>query len=619
MADAKVEVLITLKDQFTNAMKGVSKNFQDVSRKMRNAGKTLTAAVTLPIVGLGAVAIKTAADLEALETAFKVMLGSAEEAKKLMEDLKEFSASTPFQLNDLAEGTKKLLAFGVEADDVIKTMQMLGDTASGDAQKLGSLTLAFGKTFAKGKASMEELNMIIDAGVPILAQLGEQMGATNEEVIKMASQGKISAQELTTAFEELTGEGGMFFEGMAEQSRTLSGLFSTLKDNVSLALGQIGTDLIETINLKELVGSLTVKIQELAEWFTNLGPTTKTVIFAIAGILAVAGPLLVMLGFLLPAITAIGVALAFLAANPIVLVIAAIAALAVAWQTNLFGIQEKVAAFVAYIDERLGGLLTIVWEKLGEMLNAFVDTFAEIYNAVVMTYDVLKTAWTEFYESHKAQIEAALAVIKAIFDVTFAAIKAIVQVAWAFFSTTFEAAWGILTNLVQAGLALLRGDFDAAFGFITGAWESFWGGLKDYAMAIIDSVIGFVDNLVGAVVGLINKLKSLIGLSGSASSSFSFVGQAASYGGAGPTVSGLIGGVQTRQAGGPVNAGNPYLVGEAGPELFVPRGSGDIISNKKMASGGTTVVLTGNTFLSEDAAEQMGDMIIKKLGLNTQF
>jgi len=82
-------------------------------------------------------------DAEQAETAFEVMLGSTEKAKKMIKELKEYGAQTPLEFTGLRENAKLLLNFGVEAENVLPYLKMLGDISGGNAEKLNSLTLAF--------------------------------------------------------------------------------------------------------------------------------------------------------------------------------------------------------------------------------------------------------------------------------------------------------------------------------------------------------------------------------------------------------------------------------------------------------------------------------------------
>ncbi len=202
------------------------------------------------------------AQLEQLDVAFTSILGSASAANSLVEELKEFSASTPFQMMDLAQGTQILLGFGTAAEDIVDTLRDLGNASLGSQEKLNRLIQAYGKLQSKGKATLEELNMFTEAGVPIMQALREQLGLTKEELSKYISTGKLGFEEVDAALQSLTrGEGKL--AGILEgQSKTLAGSVSTLKDNVTLLTASLTEEFLpemtESVNkLTEFVSGIT--------------------------------------------------------------------------------------------------------------------------------------------------------------------------------------------------------------------------------------------------------------------------------------------------------------------------------------------------------------------------
>jgi len=178
--------------KFDRSMTSAQKKMAKVSQSLTAAGRKLTMFVTLPIAGIGTAALVSAAKMEKHKIAFETMLGSAEKAQDLLQDIEEFSASTPFQLPGLIEGSKRLLAFGIQSEDIVEKMRNLGNAAMGDEEILGRLVIAYGKMAAKGKVSLEELNMFTEAGVPILQGLEDQLGYTKDELFAMITQGKVT-------------------------------------------------------------------------------------------------------------------------------------------------------------------------------------------------------------------------------------------------------------------------------------------------------------------------------------------------------------------------------------------------------------------------------------------
>ena len=195
-------------DGLGKSAKKANKSFANIGTIAKVAGVAAVAAISK----IGQHVLSLAAKFEKTSVAFETMLGGGKNGKKaaqtLLKDIQKFAAATPLSFEDLVQGSKRLLAFGTHAKDIIPTMKMLGDASQGNAATLDRVTLAYGKVQSRGKTTMEELNSITEAGVPIIKELAENFGVTKEELFKMSEQGKISFDDLKGALQSLTGEGG---------------------------------------------------------------------------------------------------------------------------------------------------------------------------------------------------------------------------------------------------------------------------------------------------------------------------------------------------------------------------------------------------------------------------
>lgn len=203
------------------------------------------------------------ATMESYLTNFKVMLGSEEAAATKLSEIRKMEASTPFSLDDLTSGTQTLLQFGIAADDTTGVLQRLGDISLGNAEKLQTLTRAYGKMSSAQKVTLENVNMMIDAGFNPLNQICDATGESMSDLYKRISDGKVSFSELEAAVEAATSQGGQFYNGMLEASQTFSGRMSTLKDNVSALTGEL------TSGLFAALGDLVVKLNEVVVSFLD--------------------------------------------------------------------------------------------------------------------------------------------------------------------------------------------------------------------------------------------------------------------------------------------------------------------------------------------------------------
>ncbi|MCP4482078.1 MAG: tape measure protein [bacterium] len=196
--------------------------------------------------------VKEAAGFEQQEIAFETLLKSGEKAKTLLNDIKQFAKTTPFELTGLIESSKQLLAFGVGVNEIIPLMQDLGNISAGIGKdKLPTLIRSFGKIKTKGKATMEELNMMLEAGVPILDQLAENFGVNTEQLFKMITAGKVGFGDVQKALHSLSNGTGLFANLMEKQSKSTLGIWSNIKDVITQIKLAIGKDLLPDVK-KEL-------------------------------------------------------------------------------------------------------------------------------------------------------------------------------------------------------------------------------------------------------------------------------------------------------------------------------------------------------------------------------
>jgi tape measure domain-containing protein len=212
----------------------VSSSFRDIA----TAAIGFSAAGAL--VQLPQQLIKVRGEFQNLEIAFETMLGSKSKADKLMADVVTLAATTPFGLKDAAGATKQLLAYGSSATEVIGELRMLGNVAAGVGAPIQDLTYLFGTLRAQGKAMTIDIRQFAGRGIPIYKELANVMGVGVDKVSELVEQGKVGFKEVQQAFENMTGEGGMFFNLMEKQSKSLSGLASQLGDAVDIMFNDMG-------------------------------------------------------------------------------------------------------------------------------------------------------------------------------------------------------------------------------------------------------------------------------------------------------------------------------------------------------------------------------------------
>ena len=179
-------------------------------------------------------------EFQQLEVAFTTMLGSAEKANTLMDQLVRTSATTPFDLKSVSEGAKQLLAYGTQADEVNGTLIRLGDIAAGLSIPLNDLVYLYGTTMTQGRMFTQDLRQFQGRGIPIADELAKIFGVTKDKVGELVTAGKVGAAEVQQAIENMTNAGSRFGGLMEKQSHTITGQISNIEDAIDSMFNDIG-------------------------------------------------------------------------------------------------------------------------------------------------------------------------------------------------------------------------------------------------------------------------------------------------------------------------------------------------------------------------------------------
>jgi tape measure domain-containing protein len=180
------------------------------------------------------------AEIESQTRSLQVLTGSVQQAKQIIQELQQLGAVTPFTSTELIDAAKRLQAFGVAAGDVVETTRRLADASGATGAELQGLVTAYGQVQAKGRLQGEELLQFQERGIALQEELRKMYGMTGEEFQKALSKGQISAKAVEVALQRLTSAGGKYANGAIAQSDTLSGKLSTLQDGVDAIARRIG-------------------------------------------------------------------------------------------------------------------------------------------------------------------------------------------------------------------------------------------------------------------------------------------------------------------------------------------------------------------------------------------
>ena len=176
------------------------------------------------------------AEYERVKTSLTVLLKDAEKADALLGKLNQFAAETPFQTDEINRAATSLLAFGESEQTVIDRLREIGTLSAGTGKDFNELTSIYGKARVAGVLYAEDINQLVEAGIPIIQEFAKQMGVSESQVKKLASEGKVGFAQLQAAFTNLTTGNGQFAGLLEAQSKTLGGQISTLRDNANQLL-----------------------------------------------------------------------------------------------------------------------------------------------------------------------------------------------------------------------------------------------------------------------------------------------------------------------------------------------------------------------------------------------
>ena len=281
-------------------LRTASRELQQFGSGLQTLGAGLTASVSLPLLGVGAAALKAAGKLEQARIGFTGLLHSSEAANAMLKELQQFAATTPFDFPELVTTARKMLALGFAANQVIPSLTAIGDAVSqlgGTSETVDRVTLALGKMQQRGRLSAKEMNELTAAGINGWKYLAEATGKSIEEIRKASEAGAIDGVKASQII--LLGLQKEFGGAMKAQSETFQGQLSNARDKIFITLGEIGKILLPTAKraLKGL-DPLLDKVKELTSEFAKLTPAQQNWILSAGGIAVVAPFIVTALRFL---------------------------------------------------------------------------------------------------------------------------------------------------------------------------------------------------------------------------------------------------------------------------------------------------------------------------------
>ena len=178
--------------------------------------------------------------MQQLQVALSTILQDEGKAAALIQEITQFAAKTPFNLDDVAAGAKQLLAYGSTAENVVDELSMLGDVANGLQIPIGQLIYLYGTLRTQGRAMTVDIRQFAGRGIPIYEELAKVLGVAKDQVGELVTAGKVGFKEVEQAFRNMTSEGGKFNDLMENSAGTWPQRISNIQDTLFQKLNDFG-------------------------------------------------------------------------------------------------------------------------------------------------------------------------------------------------------------------------------------------------------------------------------------------------------------------------------------------------------------------------------------------
>ncbi len=484
-----------------SATQQLAQKFQNAGKSISNIGKTLTTTMTLPIAGLLGTGIKYNAQMEQYQVALTTLTGSADEANKIIEQIKKDASATPFDVAGLVQANQLLISTGLSGEDSRETILALGDAVSatgGGNDELSRLAVNLQQIKNTGKATALDIKQFAFAGIDIFGMLSDYTGKTKEEVAEM----DVTWEVLNGALIKATQEGGRYFGAMQNQSETTNGRISTLKDNFMEMTGVL------TESLMPVFENIVDKLSEFVAWFSSLDEQTRQNIVNALLLVGALGPVLMIVGKI---VSAIGTAIKVF--NKIKTAITgcswAMKALTAVWGAITSPVGIWITVIMAVI-----GVIILLWNKCDWFRNGVIEIWNRIKEAFVTAVDQIVYGWNVFMEFLAGIPEWINTNIVTPIVNFFKALWDGIVAVWNGIKSITTTVWNTIVSVVTSVVNRVKSVVTSVFNAIKSFVNTVWNGIKNYIINPIknayDKVVGFVTNIKDKVVAKFNDIKAKV-------------------------------------------------------------------------------------------------------------
>jgi tape measure domain-containing protein len=230
------KITLSVKDNITNKLSKIRGKIWSMTKQIATSPLTMLG-VGGGIAGITGHSLGLAGEKEGALLGYETMLGGMEKALEFQRKSEHFALKTPFEMPQLRDATKLLLAYQFEAEKVLPYMRIIGDTTSGlnaGAEGISAIVRALGQMKQTGRVNAQDMMQLTNVGVADWQILADKMGKSVAEIRDMSEKGLIPAHKaiemlldgMDKGTKNVRGFGGL----MDKQSKTLFGMWSNIKD-----------------------------------------------------------------------------------------------------------------------------------------------------------------------------------------------------------------------------------------------------------------------------------------------------------------------------------------------------------------------------------------------------
>lgn len=255
---------------FNNLLSAITDNSEMMLRFAKGAAIAGASLAAIKFAKFVSDSVQVYAAVERTQAAIEALVGSAEVAKTVVDDMFALSRTMPVAPTELIEGARTLLSVGTEVKDLNRDMRSLGTIATAVNQPLTDLSVIYGEIRNKDRMYREDILQFSRRGIPLMQVFQEALGVSREELNQLVSDGAIGFDEFQAAIHRLTEEGGRFSEMNEKILGTLSGSTQVISSSMTSLMKDFGGIVVHATSFDEVMQNVANELKESAEWAAEL-------------------------------------------------------------------------------------------------------------------------------------------------------------------------------------------------------------------------------------------------------------------------------------------------------------------------------------------------------------